>query len=71
MSFSILHLGPVFGPTFGQIFFSIESPPWTLFVVSALPLYEGEVHGEEGLLPEGAAGRYLQGGIRVIRKAVN
>ena len=30
--------------------------------VPALPLYEREVHGEEGLLPEGAAaGRYFQG----------
>ena len=29
--------------------------------VAALPLDEGEVHGEEGLLPEGAARGYLQG----------
>ena len=33
--------------------------------VAALPLDEGEVQGEEGLLPEGAAARrrYLQGGL--------
>ena len=29
--------------------------------VAALPLDEGEVHGEEGLLPQGAARGYLQG----------
>ena len=31
--------------------------------VAALPLDEGEVHGEEGLLPEGTARSYLQGGL--------
>ena len=30
MSFSILHLGPVFGPTFGPIFISIELGPGAL-----------------------------------------